>query len=455
MAALPVYLLSLGALASPPPPASEPAWIEVRLPQSSLVEPAGAFSWENVASSALAPFVERGYAFAELSVVESELSGDTLVLYAAVDSGPPVVVTALGFSGEYRTNPRLLAHLAGFTGFLFSTAEVRRLAEALNAQGCTVLDWELLAEQPERHASASMRDLDLEGKSAVVLGLDVAEERVPNRLDALAGYSEQDGVVGSVDLAVKNPFGGRRSLRLGWRRLARYDLTFSLAAADPYPFRLPFGVEAGGAFRSLDESSYHLEAGAGVFVATPSFEVGLGYVYEHERSASSRVSKNLASTRLDAGVLRMSLRAGRRRVDGTGTSGYAAASGRLSLPVKLLWGFSLYLEPNGALVASRDSLLTTELVAVGGARTLRGYAEEEFRSELAAWSRHELRWGGDAFYIYPLFDAALIADAGFAAGYGGGVAVKTPIGRLELDAALPLDGAWRDAKLHLSLGADF
>lgn len=455
MAALPLYILILGAQALdlPSEHTGDVAWIEVICGEDRAIQYRDSFVWDSLARFMLSDAVDSGYAFASLSVARSELKGDTLTLYTKIDKGPLVTVASLAFSGDRRTNSSLLAHLLRFQPFIYSTTEVAELVEDLGGLGCTVLDWEILIAPLENRVFERGPPKDDTIGSAARLHFLIDEARSPNRITALLGYGDEEGFVGMADLLLSNLFGGRREFFFSWQRLAPNNVNFAASARDPYPFRLPFGIEVAGAFRSFDESTYHLEASGGIFITPASFRVGLGYVYEQDRSGLTRVSKNLASTRMSVGPLLVGVRAGERRAEER--SVYLKASLKAGLPIPLLWGFSFWLEPNAAFVTSADPLLETELIPVGGARTLRGYTEEEFRSKLAFWLRQELRWGSESFSLYPLFDVALIEVTGFAAGYGAGITVATPIGRLELDAALPWEGAWHDAKLHLSVGAEF
>ena len=455
MAALPLYILSLAAAASNSslPVMSQFDWVEVLLDNSSLTSPRESFVWDSLARFMLSEVVDSGYAFATLSVARSELKGDTLTLYTKTDKGPLVRVASLAFSGDRRTNSSLLAHLVRFEPFIYTSSKVFELSESLREIGCTVLDYELLSIPLEGAVFERGSPMDDTINSAASLHFLINEARSPNRVTALLGYGDEEGFVGMADLGLSNLLGGRREFFFSWQRLAPNNVNFALSAGDPYPFRLPFGIEGAVAFRSFDETTYHLEASAGIFVTPASFEIGLGYAYEQDRSGSTRISKNLASTRLSARALDVNIRAGERR--GQERSAYLKASANAGILFPLVWGFSFWLEPNAAVVASPDTLLATELIPVGGARTLRGYAEEEFRSNLALWSRHELRWGSDVFSLYPLLDVAWLEEEGFLLGYGAGIAIATPIGRLELDAALPWKGAWHDAKLHLSVGAEF
>ena len=455
MAALPLYILILGAQALdlPSEHTGDVAWIEVICGEDRVIQYRDSFVWDSLARFMLSDAVDSGYAFASLSVARSELKGDTLILYTDLDHGPLVTVTSLAFSGDRKTRTSLLAHLVRFEPFIYSSSKVSELSESMEGLDCSVLDWEILIASLENPVFERGPPMDDTINSAATLHFLINEARSPNRVTALLGYGDEEGFVGMADLLLSNLFGGRREFFFSWQRLAPNNVNFALSARDPYPFRLPFGIEGAGAFRSFDETTYHLEASAGVFIIPSFFELGLGYAYEQDRSGSTRISKNLASTRLSAGALDVNIRAGERWAQER--SAYLSGLAKAGFMIPLVWGFSFWLEPNAAFVTSADSLLETELIPLGGARTLRGYTEEEFRSKLAFWSRHELRWGSESFSLYPLFDVALIEVTGFAAGYGAGIAVATPIGRLELEAALPWRGTWDQAKLHLSLGAEF
>lgn len=433
MAALPLSLLILGASF---PVQANPQWIKVVAYDESYICHVDSFVWDSTASILLKPLIDDGYAFAGIKVVNSELSGDTLILETRVDSGYPVTVEKISFSGKFRTRPALLAHLARFQPFLYSPSGIADLAQLLEDSDCDVIDWELLGED-----------------SLAELHFLVDEQVVPNRLNVGVGYSRDAGFVGSADLGFFNLFGGRRKFSLAWFQLARSNLSFAFSARDPYLFRLPFGLEISAAFRSLNENSFHIEASSGVFLVTRLFEVGAGYAYEEDRADTQRISKNLATSRLSTDFLEARLGAGERKAQRSSAYFRASVNGLAVTP--LLWGFSFALSPSGAIIASEDTLLSGELIPVGGARSIRGFAEEEFRGKMAVWSRQELRWGPKVFYLYPLFDAGWIDSAGFLAGYGAGIALSTPLGRLELDAALPWGGQWQEAKLHLSLGAEF
>lgn len=406
------------------------------LPETSLVASIDSFDWTQAAKSILQPVVEEGYAFARLSVTGSRLAADTLILTTVLDSGHLVTVTDLAFSGEYRTNPGLLAHLARFSAFTYSTPEIESLARSFADIDCQVLSWQLAGQD-----------------STATLHLYIKETSRFNRINAGLGYSGEEGVTGLINLGLYNLFGGRRELAFNWFRLARNNLAFSLTARDPYPFRLPFGVEASSTFRSFDDRTYHLDAGGEVFIHNRLFEVGLGYSFEQDRSDSLVVIKNLGTTRLSTDIGEVNLRAGQRRRHESYVYLKSWAQGYITLP--LWWGFSFFAEPYAGLVASADSLLASELITAGGARSIRGYAQEEFGGEIVLWSRHELRWGSQAFYLYPLYDIGWVDSEGLLMGYGAGISVLTPIGRLGLDAALPWQGTWTQAKLHLSLVAEF
>lgn len=434
MATLSLYALILSGLTIPNE--INPQWIKIIAVESSYVFQSDSFFWNRTAEIILSPFIDSGYAFASLSVNNSTLKADTLILETKLDSGQLVTVSNLGFKGSFYTKPRYLSYLAGFSNFRFSRPEVELLRKALHDEGCEVIDWELLGDD-----------------SLATLNFHVREQRIMSRLNTGLGYSSKEGLTGIADVYVSNVLGWREVFSLSGRRLSRYGLFFSFLSRVPNPLLLPFGVEASASFRSFDTTSFHLEAGGGVFIKRKNFETLLGYAYELDRSDSLEISKNLATTRIKTWIINLDIKGGQRRSIKNST--YLKSVGSLNISISLPWRFSISVNPNAGLVYSTDTLINTELIPLGGARSLRGYQEEEFRATGLVWSRQELRWGTEAFSIYPLFDAAWIPSYALFASYGVGVAVGTPIGRLELDAALPWAAPWQEAKVHLSLTSEF
>jgi outer membrane protein assembly factor BamA len=80
---------------------------------------------------------------------------------------------------------------------------------------------------------------------------------------------------------------------------------------------------------------------------------------------------------------------------------------------------------------------------VGGAKTVRGYLEEEIAAHSIFWSNAAYK----KYFLFPLFDLAY-ADGIFYYAYGLGLDARTSLGQASLALAWPKGGEWPDGKIH-------
>ncbi len=94
--------------------------------------------------------------------------------------------------------------------------------------------------------------------------------------------------------------------------------------------------------------------------------------------------------------------------------------------------------------ASTDSVEFFDHYRLGGARNLRGYREDQFFVTRAFWINLEYK----RLFVFPLFDAALIAEEIFYS-YGVGLHAQSRIADASVVIAWPKGGSWQDGKIHL------
>ncbi|MEO0122765.1 MAG: POTRA domain-containing protein [candidate division WOR-3 bacterium] len=85
-----------------------------------------------------------------------------------------------------------------------------------------------------------------------------------------------------------------------------------------------------------------------------------------------------------------------------------------------------------------------DYIKVGGAKSLRGYMEDEFLVKRALWCNIEYK----RFPVYPLFDIAYL-DNNYTFSYGAGIEAKTNLVNAAVIFALPEKGGWSDGKIHV------
>jgi hemolysin activation/secretion protein len=132
---------------------------------------------------------------------------------------------------------------------------------------------------------------------------------------------------------------------------------------------------------------------------------------------------------------------------------------------------SLHLAVDGRvewLESAEDSVPLSEQFYLGGARTVRGYRENQFHGRRVAWARNELRLGRsarDGFYMFvdagyvrqesPQPDGTVRVDGTGLTGYGFGVRSVSRVGRLDLSFAVSDGISLRSTKVHVLLEQNF
>jgi hypothetical protein len=136
--------------------------------------------------------------------------------------------------------------------------------------------------------------------------------------------------------------------------------------------------------------------------------------------------------------------------------------------VRLMRSTAFFLELiyNG-LESAEDILPLSEQYYVGGARTLRGYRENQFHGRRVALARAELRIGGssqenlyvfvDNGYIFreTQTDTGIVAEDLFKTGYGFGLRTRSQVGVVGLSFGLGDDVSLGQAKVHILLEQNF
>jgi outer membrane protein assembly factor BamA len=139
--------------------------------------------------------------------------------------------------------------------------------------------------------------------------------------------------------------------------------------------------------------------------------------------------------------------------------------------VGLMRSMSLYLGLAYKGLESNEALLPlSEQFYIGGARTLRGYRENQFHGRRVATSRTELRMGGSAWENLFLFvdtgyivtslaaDAAadrIVTEETFKVGYGFGLRTRSQLGVIGLSFGFGDEVSLQRAKVHILLEQNF
>ncbi len=420
-----------------------------------------------------------------------------LDLLIRLDEGSALKLRRVEVVGATRTQPRYVARVADL-----------RLGRPL-----TGYDPDAIRQRLEATAffqSVGLPELLVEGDTAAVVRIPLEEES-PGAFDLVLGYLPPAGaqgsgsLVGNGHLDLRNLFGDGRRLSLRLNRLPGQVSSVDVRAADPFILGLPLDAEVRfegfqqdstyGKQRYGLEMGYRLAGGLHVFgtlnreqtrpgaggerlvggrqrvARAGALFAGLGLRYQRldrrvnprrgffletnfERGRKERTARRVTAAQ-DTTRERVVLRQERLR-----------AEGRLYLPtftrqVAVLGGETALLFSN-----EYDA---SDLFRLGGATSLRGYNEEQFRGRFVARLFTEYRFQIDrTSYAFLFFDLGYqeqpeIVDLaserispalrGVHPGFGLGFQVGTDLGLINLSlAANPDDPTGVRAHLGLSLG---
>lgn len=423
----------------------------------------------------------RPLARAEVAAIET--GPDGLLVRIVIDQGPALRLAGLEFVPAGRTDAAFAARLAGLRpgGPLprFDAPGVRRELEASGL-----------------FATVGEPELALDASGDAVIRVPV-EEAQPGAFDLVLGYLPPAGpgdsgqLVGSGSLVLRNLFGRGRRMSLDLVRNPGLVASLDIRAADPFLFGVPLRLE--GRFSGYQQDStfsrqlfgaelgYRFAPGLeAMVVASREFvesgvagtvEVdgrprvagadawfgGVGLRFQRvDRPMNPRRGLTL-ETLLEQGVKRRSLPSGSEEAVSVRQQ-RLHARGRLFIPTFTRQAAVL---GGDAAVLLGDVYDDSDLFRFGGATSLRGYDEEQFRGNVVARGLAEYRYQLDpTSHAFAFFDLGYVrrpdtpgapADTRLAPGYGFGLQYRTPLGLVTASYALnPDDGPTR-GKVHVGL----
>ncbi len=322
-----------------------------------------------------------------------------------------------------------------------------------------------------------------------------------NTFDGVIGYipASSDGergyVTGLASIAMRNLFGTGRKLDFRWQREDRNSQELGVHYVEPWLFSAPVNL-GGGFFQRQQDTSYvrrvvdfkaelmfSEELSASVLFGSenviPSADSGASRVF---RSVTTAFGVELLyDTRDDlysptgGARFRTDYSVGKKRLSDIPVVFSSRVSERVTTQ-KFALDLDVFLSTftrqvfafgfHGRELQS-GQIEEGEMFRLGGARTLRGYRENQFIGSRIAWSNTEYRFllarrsffygffdGG--YYFRPADDVRGIARSdAFKYGYGIGVQLETGLGNLGVSFALGQGDTFGKAKIHFGLINEF
>ncbi|MDD5530757.1 MAG: FtsQ-type POTRA domain-containing protein [bacterium] len=278
------------------------------------------------------------------------------------------------------------------------------------------------------------------------LVIEVKEKRA-NTAEGIVGY-QQNELAGLFELRSPNLFGTGKVVHIRWNQLGKLSSYSELEYKEPWLFASKIGFT--GNFLYRKEDTTYTKKQAELLLNIPiNYEfvadVGACGAFLNEESIYTGILGIGFNTQTIPGV--------NYHIKTAFTTQYIE---------RIMTNFDSYIP-----IKHRDILFNSinfyklmkdvsiyDELKLGGAKTLRGYWEDEFSGTTIGWSNIEYRkYSGNSF-VFPFYDIGYI-DGIWRQGFGIGGAVESPIGMIKIMYAVTKPNEFMDGKLHLSLQAVF
>ncbi|MBD3367298.1 MAG: BamA/TamA family outer membrane protein [Candidatus Eisenbacteria bacterium] len=447
------------------------------LPEDELLravrlEPGEPVSADVIAAAAAALVevsAERGR---PLALVRPELARATpdgrFDLTFHVDEGPPVVFgTPVVVGNETTRDVVVLRELGIEPGEPFSRSDLELARSRLERTG--------LFSEVARPAVAYIR-----GLSKAVPVFEVEEASVNRVLGALGYVPGDDRLSGAVEVVLGNIAGTGRRAEVAWERLPSDERRASFLYVEPWVLGAPIDVSVSGSqtvrdtistvtggdlrvtARMGERSRVSWSLGAERYVPgesgpspTRGVRTALSAVFDGTDSPLNPTRGLSAAATIEYAAKEIDDTGGRER------SGTAEFVVRAYLPVA--FDQTVALRASGAGIwSSEEDVPYHEEVPLGGAKTLRGYREEQFRGVRVVSGSVEYRYLiGRSSRVLAFVDAGRYRGDGpnpatdTKLGYGIGLRGSTGLGIIAVDYGLGEGDSLLDGKLHVGFTRTF
>jgi outer membrane protein insertion porin family len=427
-------------------------------------EPFNPFTLERSLASLLELYVESGYPFAQVWLTGFTYRKDANEVDLAISlfEGERSRISRVVFEGLAKTDSTVAIRTSRLRpGSIFDETDIADAARYLSAAGY----FESVGEPRVEKRPGGTVDVII----------PVKDIQRSNLFQGALGFSKKNGgtyiLNGSVEFDLRNIAGTGRNVHFDWLndgvRYSRLNLTFR----EPFVLSSSAGLD-GEITQVVEDSSYTWHSG-GLYVTAPlrpHLSILAGATADRNvpdagellRSVRQRYRVGLSGE----GVSRLAVRC---YVEGAYKNNYLRGNrseadrqllghveGRLTLPG--FAGQSVFVRLVSDAIFSSGAVPLAETFPLGGATTLRGYRESQFRGEKIAFMNLEYRFGeGGWFFLFDDVGTFYRAAAGWQAknGVGFGVRSASSLGAIALSFGVGDQLSFEGTRIHISLIEQF
>ncbi|RJP80923.1 MAG: outer membrane protein assembly factor BamA [Candidatus Zixiibacteriota bacterium] len=261
------------------------------LQQKLGIQPGEVYNQEalqrNVGENLTNLYYNQGYIYANVSPVEVPVGQDTVNVHFRVFEGNVFSVRLINIEGNTKTRENVIRREFVLNpGDTFDVSKLRR-----SAREVTILNY----------FANIVPDVQPVNDEEVDLFFRV-EEKSTDQVQVSAGYSERDGVIGSLGFTMPNLFGGGQRFSLDWQ-FGKIYRTFSVSLTEPWLFDTPtlaglsfFSSRRGGSYYGFDEDILGGSLRLGRRLSWPDDYFRADWIYRLERAVYSNFSSSFAAS---------------------------------------------------------------------------------------------------------------------------------------------------------------
>ncbi len=189
-------------------------------------------------------YYDKGYIYSQIEPILTPVGEDTVNVHFSVREGNQFKVRQIHIIGNDRTKEKVIRReMVLYPGETFDVSKLRRSVREI-----TILNY----------FGNIIPDVQPVSDNEVDLYMEV-EEKPTDQANLAAGYSELDGMIGSVGFTMPNLFGSGQSFSLDWN-FGQVYRSFSISYTEPWVFDTPtlagvslYDIRRGGTYYGFDE----------------------------------------------------------------------------------------------------------------------------------------------------------------------------------------------------------
>lgn len=423
-------------------------------------EPFDPFELERSLEALLQQHVEAGYPFAQVWLTGFDYRPGRVAvdLAISISAGERSTIRRVVFEGIAKTDTSVALRTSRLRpGRTFGESAVERARSYLAASGY--------------FESVGEARVERRGDGGVDVRIPVSDAKGANTFQGGIGFSKKTTgeyvMSGAAALDLRNVAGSGRAARLDWLNDGEDYSRIGLRFREPFLVRTPVALDA-EVSQVVQDSVFVWSAGSLTFgvPAGPAATILVGAAVDRNvpesgdllRSTRQRFRLGLSTASPSGRSLTFLVEGAYRSIERAG--GVADRDGEIIYDIGAAGsigtfeGQALYLHAASRGVFARGEVPLAETYPLGGATTLRGYREAQFRGEKIAWANVEYRFGeGGAFYLFDDVGAYRAPGGEWTVknGVGFGIRAASPVGVVNLSFGVGERLSLDETRLHIAL----